>query len=80
MKAFREGLPVCQANKADMEQTRLFLLTQLATLWRSVKVGDAKTWSDQRDLQTVVEDIIEDFPSMKLEEIALCFKAIRKAR
>lgn len=61
-----------------MEQTRFFLFTQLTALWRSVRVGDARTWTDERDLQTVVEDIIEDFPSMKLEEIALCFKAIRK--
>jgi hypothetical protein len=56
----------------------MFILTQLALLWRSVRVGDARTWADERDLQTVVEDIIDDFPSMKLEEIALCFKAIRK--
>ncbi len=78
LTAFREGLPICQAVKADMEQTRLFLFTQLFSLWRSVRVGDARTWADERDLQVVVEDIIDDFPSMKLEEIALCFKAIRK--
>ncbi len=78
LTAFREGLPICQAVKADMEQTRLFLFTQLFSLWRSVRVGDARTWADERDLQVVVEDIIDDFPSLKLEEIALCFKAIRK--
>ena len=61
-----------------MEQTRFFLFTQLFNLWRSVRVGDARTWENERDLQTVVEDIIDDFPSMKLEEVALCFKAIRK--
>lgn len=78
LKAFREGLPICQAVKVDTEQTRFFLFTQLFNLWRSVRVGDARTWENERDIQIVVEDIIDDFPSMKLEEIALCFKAIRK--
>lgn len=64
--------------KVDTEQTRFFLFTQLFNLWRSVRVGDARTWENERDIQIVVEDIIDDFPSMKLEEIALCFKAIRK--
>jgi hypothetical protein len=61
-----------------MEQTRFFLFTQLFNLWRSVRVGDARTWENEQDIQIVVEDIIDDFPSLKLEEIALCFKAIRK--
>lgn len=78
LKAFREGLPICQAVQVDTEQTRFFLFTQLFNLWRSVRVGDARTWENERDIQIVVEDIIDDFPSMKLEEIALCFKAIRK--
>ncbi len=78
LKAFREGLPICQAVQVDTEQTRFFLFTQLYNLWRSVRVGDARTWENERDIQIVVEDIIDDFPSMKLEEIALCFKAIRK--
>jgi hypothetical protein len=78
LKAFREGLPICQAVSVDMEQTRFFLFTQLFNLWRSVRVGDARTWENEQDIQIVVEDIIDDFPSLKLEEIALCFKAIRK--
>jgi hypothetical protein len=78
LKAFREGLPICQAVSVDMEQTRFFLFTQLFNLWRSVRVGDARTWDNEQDIQIVVEDIIDDFPSLKLEEIALCFKAIRK--
>lgn len=78
LKAFREGLPICQAVSVDMEQTRFFLFTQLFNLWRSVRVGDARTWENEQDIQIVVEDIIDDFPSLKLEEVALCFKAIRK--
>ena len=54
------------------------LLAELERLVR--QVGAQRTFQDQADLQNAIEDVIEVFPSLKLEEILLAFKAIRQGR
>lgn len=71
---FEHGLPICQALKANKHDTKVLLLAELTRLWRSVKVGDAKTWADQESLQDAVDDICELFPTLKVEEVLQCFK------
>lgn len=75
---FEHGLPICQALKANKHDTKVLLLAELTRLWRSVKVGDAKTWADQESLQDAVDDICELFPTLKVEEVLQCFKTIRQ--
>lgn len=77
---FTHGLPICQALKADRAGTKVLLLAELTRLWRAVKVGDAKTWEDQDSLQDAVDDIIELFPTMKLEEVMQAFKGVRQGK
>lgn len=77
---FKHGLPICQALKADRPGTKVLLLAELTRLWRAVKVGDAKTWTDQESLQDAVDDVVELYPTMKLEEVLACFKQIRQGR
>lgn len=77
-QAYRQGLPICQAVSASRKTTKLLLLAELGRLWRAVKVGDARTWTQQEDLQDTVDDILEIFPTMKVEEVLLVFKRIRQ--
>lgn len=75
---FRSGLPIAQALATDRRATKILLLAELGRLWRSVKVGDAKTWTTQDDLQEVVDDICDVFRSLKIEEVLFVFQAIRR--
>lgn len=75
---FRTGLPIAQALATDRRATKILLLAELGRLWRSVKVGDAKTWTTQDDLQDVVDDICDVFRTLKIEEVLFVFQAIRR--
>lgn len=77
---FATGLPICQALKADPARTRMLMLAELARTWKAVKVGDAKTWEGQAELQDAVEDVAELFPTLKLEEYMQALKDIRQGR
>ena len=76
--AFTNGLPIQKALRADRANVKILLLAQLERLVR--QVGAQRTFQDQTDLQNAIEDVIEVFPSLKLEEILLAFKAIRQGR
>ena len=76
--AFNEGLVLQSANKVDSETTNMLLLSQLERLVRSVNA--TRSFQTQEDLQDAVGDIIEIFPSLKIEEILLCFKHIRQGK
>ena len=75
---YATGLPICQALKADPVATRVFMLAELTRIWKAVKVGDAKTWTDQDSLQDAVDDVLEIFPTLKLEEYLHALKLIRQ--
>ena len=74
-KAFENGLVIQSAQKVDKESTNMLLLSQLERLVRAVNA--TRSFQSQSDLQDAVMDIIEIFPSLKMEEILLCFKYIR---
>lgn len=76
--AFHNGLPIQKALKAQGPEVRMLLLTELERLVR--QVGATRTFQDQTDLQNAIEDIVEVFPSLKLEEILMAFKHIRQGR
>lgn len=75
---FRHGLTIHDALRVDRQRTKIFLLAELGRLWRAVKVGDAKTWEGQDALQDLVDDIVEIFPSMKMEEVIKVLQMIRR--
>ena len=56
----------------------MLLLSQLERLVRAVNA--TRSFQTQSDLQDAVMDIIEIFPSLKMEEILLCFKYIRQGK
>ena len=77
-KAFENGLVIQSAQKVDKESTNMLLLSQLERLVRAVNA--TRSFQSQSDLQDAVMDIIEIFPSLKMEEILLCFKYIRQGK
>lgn len=75
---FRKGLTLHTAVKEDRANTKLLLLAELKRVWRSVKIGNGKTWNSDEDLQDAIDDIVDIFRTMKVEEIMICFKQIRR--
>ena len=76
--AFKSGLIMQSASKTDGTATRMLLLSQLERLVRAVNA--TRSFQSQSDLQDAVDDIQEIFPSLKVEEILLCFKYIRQGK
>jgi hypothetical protein len=76
--AFEQGLVLQTANKLDSAKTKLLLLAELERLVRSVNA--TRSFQSQEDLQDAVDDIIEIFPSLKVEEILIAFKMIRQGK
>ena len=76
--AFHNGMVIQSAKRADITATRMLLLSQLERLVRAVNA--TRSFQNQDDLQDAVDDIIEIFPSLKVEEILLCFKHIRQGK
>ena len=77
-EAFTDGLLIQSANKVDGSSTRALLYSQIEKLVRSVNA--TRGFQTEGDIQDAVEDIIEIFPSLKMEEILLCFKYIRQGK
>lgn len=77
-KAFDEGLVLQSANKSDELTTKLLIYGQLERLIRSVNA--TRSFQSEGDVQDAVDDIIEVFPSLKVEEVLLCFKNIRQGK
>ena len=76
--AFNEGLVLQSASKADGSATRALLYSQLERLIRSVNA--TRSFQSEHDVQDAVDDIIELFPSLKVEEVLICFKHIRQGK
>lgn len=76
--AFEQGLVLQTANKLDATKTKLMLLAELERLVRAVNA--TRSFQSQEDLQDAVDDIIEIFPSLKVEEILVAFKMIRQGK
>ena len=76
--AFEQGLVLQTANKIDAQATSMLLLAELERLVRSVNA--TRSFQSQEDLQDAVDDIIEIFPSLKVEEILVAFKMIRQGK
>ncbi len=74
----RNGISVSRANKEAPEALRAFLGRELVTLSRNVKVNN--TFSNEEDVVTAIEDIIQEFPSLKLEEVREVFTQIRRGK
>lgn len=76
--AFEQGLVLQTANKLDGLKTKLLLLAELERLIRAVNA--TRSFQDQEDKQDAVDDIIEIFPSLKVEEVLIAFKMIRQGK
>lgn len=76
--SFEHGLVLQTASKLDSGKTRLLLITELERLVRAVNA--TRSFQSQEDLQDAVDDIIEIFPSLKVEEILVAFKMIRQGK
>ena len=76
--AFEQGLVLQTANKLDEKATKFLLLAELERLVRAVNA--TRSFQDQEDLQDAVDDIVEIFPSLKIEEILVAFKMIRQGK
>lgn len=76
--AFEQGLVLQTASKIDNGKTRVILIAELERLVRAVNA--TRSFQSQDDLQDAVEDIIEIFPSLKLEEVLVAFKMIRQGK
>lgn len=76
--AFKKGMVIQTAKAVGLTPVRMLLLSQLERLVRSVNA--TRSFQTETDLQDAVDDIIEIFPSLKVEEIILCFKYIRQGK
>jgi len=76
--AFEQGLVLQTANKLDRMAMKLLMLTELERLVRAVNA--TRSFQSQEDLQDAVDDIIEIFPSLKVEEVLVAFKMIRQGK
>ena len=76
--AYQDGFSMSLANKTKPGELRVMLLAELERLTRHVNA--TRTFQTQTDLEDAVNDIIELFPSLKVEEILTAFKHIRQGR
>jgi hypothetical protein len=76
--AFEDGLTLQTANAINRTNCKLLLLGELERLVRAVNA--TRSFQTQEDLQDAIDDIIELFPSLKVEEILICFKQIRQGK
>ena len=76
--AFNEGIVLQSANKHEPGEIRMLLLSQLQKLVSGVNA--TRSFKTKEDYHDCVEDILEVFPSLKIEEILICFKHIRQGK
>ena len=76
--AFNDGLVVQSANIHDSKNIRMFLLAHLEKLVSGVNA--TRSFKTEEDYHDCIEDIIEVFPSLKVEEVLICFKHIRQGK
>lgn len=76
--AHRAGIPMQQALRINRPAVKVMLFAELKRLWRAVRLSPDKTWQTDEDLQDAVDDILEVCPTLRLEEILMCFRQIRR--
>jgi hypothetical protein len=76
--SFDNGLILQTAELLDATSTRLILLADLSRLVRAINA--TRSFQTEDDQMDAIDDILEIFPSMKLEEVLLCFKFIRQGK
>tara|TARA_R100001443_G_scaffold18768_1_gene29906 strand:- start:531 stop:998 length:468 start_codon:yes stop_codon:yes gene_type:complete len=77
-KAFKDGIVLQSADIHAAGDIRVFLLAQLKRLVNGVNA--TRTFKNDEDYHDCIEDIIEVFPSLKVEEVLICFKHIRQGK
>lgn len=75
---FDGGLAITAGLSIDRITTKLVLLQELTKTWRAVRLPDSRSWQNQDDLQTAIDDVIDVFPTLKIEEFAHVMKMIRR--
>ena len=69
--AWTQGTNIRQAMRANPKEVKMFLAVELKKL---VEFVDAKkTLKNDEELVFTIESLVEEFPTMKLEEFALIF-------
>jgi len=76
--AFNSGIVLQSADRHEPGEIRMLLLAQLKKLVSGVNA--TRSFKTNVDYEDCVEDIIELFPSLKIEEILICFKEIRQGK
>ena len=76
--AFNNGIVLQSADRHEPAEIRILLLAQLQKLVSGVNA--TRSFKTEDDYFDCVEDIIEVFPSLKIEEILLCLKEIRQGK
>jgi len=74
----RNGTSVSRANSENPELLRAFLGREIVRLSQAVKVNN--TFSSEEDVLTAVEDIIDEFRTLKIEEVVHVFTQIRRGK
>jgi hypothetical protein len=74
----RNGTSVSRANSESPELLRAFLGREIVRLSQAVKVNN--TFSSEEDVLTAVEDIIDEFRTLKIEEVVHVFTQIRRGK
>jgi len=76
--AFNDGIVLQSADMHAAGDIRVFLLAQLKRLVNGVNA--TRTFKNDEDYHDCIEDILEVFPSLKVEEVLICFKHIRQGK
>ena len=76
--AFDEGIVLQSADIHCKGDIRVLLISQLKLLDKAVKA--TRSFQSDEDYMVCIEDIIEVFPSLKVEEVLICFKHIRQGK
>lgn len=77
-QAWVEGTNIKKALKHAPEQVRAYVVKEVAGLCKEMDMK--KTISTNEELDFVCRTILEDFPTLKIEELRLAFDNIRKGK
>ena len=74
----RNGISVSRANKDEGAYLRAILGRELVALTNAVKVNN--TFNSEEDVYQAIEDIIDEFKTLKVEEVLYVFSQIRRGK
>jgi len=75
---FDAGLPITAGLSINRVATKMILLAELVRTWRAVRLPDSRSWQNQDDLQSAIDDVVDMFPTLKIEEFARVMQMIRR--